>query len=350
MEMKDIDNKIVVCLGGSHAYGTNTPLSDVDVRGIFCTEERNIRTPFFPVREVNLEDQEDGKMYELTNFMKLYCDMNPNILELLWVDNQDILETTEAYKALHYYAPKLLSKKVAFTFTGYALQQMKRIKGHNKWINNPQPEQSPVRVDFVKLQYNFMPENIRAKDFNLRYYNKDYLLIPYGNDIFGLIYSKGSNTCNADGSIKKFDYESFTDDQKKQNPLMIVKLCEEEYKVAKETHKNYWTWKTNRNETRSELEEKYGFDTKHAMHVVRLCRMGEEILRDGVVNVKRPDAQELLDIRNGLWSYEDILDFAEQKDKLIRETLYKQSHLPKSVDVNLAAKVLMEVQDLCWNK
>ena len=77
---------------------------------------------------------------------------------------------------------------------------------------------------------------------------------------------------------------------------------------------------------------------------------GEEILTEGIVRVKRPDAKELLAIRNGEWSYEQLLDFAEGKDKLIRETLYKTSHLPKTVDQKLAAKVLMEVQDLCWNK
>ncbi len=89
---------------------------------------------------------------------------------------------------------------------------------------------------------------------------------------------------------------------------------------------------------------------KHASHVVRLIRLGEEILTEGIVRVKRPDAKELLAIRNGEWSYEQLLDFAEGKDKLIRETLYKTSHLPKTVDHRLAAKVLMEVQDLCWNK
>ena len=696
MEMKDIQNKIVTCYGGSIAYGTNTPESDIDIRGIFCADEVSIRTPFFPIREVNLEDQEDGKMYELTNFMKLYCDMNPNILELLWVDESDILETSEAYKLLRHYAPQMLSKKVAFTFTGYALQQMKRIKGHNKWINNPQKVEPPVRVDYVKLQHNFTDSKLQARQFSLRDYNYGYLLVPYGNDIYGLINADQTcNTYNKDGSIKKFDYDFFRDEQKKQQPLMIVKLCEEDYKRDKETHSNYWTWKKNRNESRSSLEEKYGFDCysgdtefltdsgfksfdnitekdllatfnkdseieyhkysekfdskyngnmyhytgthydcyvtanhqmvfrpyernngkpthdnyvkapaaempscvqvlatptpkthsyktdeilkeiedvtseqyisimgwylsdgssytnpkgyirayisqsknsqlmqnaiklankglmkryktkitkgglqeniftirsdiarklvtecghgskdkripnymfnqtkrhmeillrnmlygdgtkrelktkdnvyvyyttntlladdvqrlgylcgfvtakwgpytfetqhgtsvmyqvhidmssnqnkilykqnlkiekvsdlrvvcftvpnhtlvtrrngkismhgncKHASHVARLIRMGEEILTEGIVRVKRPDAKELLAIRNGEWSYAQLLDFAEGKDKLIRETLYKTSHLPKTVDQKLAAKVLMEAQDLCWNK
>lgn len=78
--------------------------------------------------------------------------------------------------------------------------------------------------------------------------------------------------------------------------------------------------------------------------------MGEEILREGVVNVYRPDAQELLDIRNGKWTYEELLEWVEEKDNLVRNTLYKTSHLPRKVDLNIATKVLMEVQDMCWSK
>ncbi|AEZ66297.1 hypothetical protein phiTE_131 [Pectobacterium phage phiTE] len=37
----------------------------------------------------------------------------------------------------------------------------------------------------------------------------------------------------------------------------------------------------NRNAARHELEEKFGYDTKHAMHLVRLLRMSQEILETG---------------------------------------------------------------------
>lgn len=348
MDQQNINNLIVKCYGGSLAYGTNTPISDIDIRGIFCADKVSIMTPFFPVNEVNLKDEQDGKLYELHNFMKLYCDMNPNILELLWVDESSILEVSPAYQYMKSYREQLLSKKVAFTFTGYAMQQMKRIKGHNKWINNPQAIESPVRSSFVKLQHNFSDTNIRTQDFSLLDYNNNYKLVPYGNDIYGLIVCAGASTVNKDGSIKKLEYETFTDAEKKTHPLMILKMCEEEYLKAKENHKNYWDWKKNRNETRSVLEESFGYDTKHASHVVRLMRMGVEILSEGIVKVKRPDAAELLDIRNGKWKYEELLEWAEYHDDLVRDKLYKSSFLPKSTDIKLAAKVLMETQDIVW--
>ena len=41
---------------------------------------------------------------------------------------------------------------------------------------------------------------------------------------------------------------------------------------------SYQTWKTHRNPTRAELEPQHGYDTKHAMHLIRLMRMGLEVL------------------------------------------------------------------------
>lgn len=82
-------------------------------------------------------------------------------------------------------------------------------------------------------------------------------------------------------------------------------------------------------------------DTKHAMHLVRLLRMGREILEDGVVNVKRPDAEELLAIRNGAWTYEQLEEFANKKD-LSFQTLYDKSPLPKTPDYK-------KVEDLTIN-
>lgn len=133
------DNLLVKHLGGSHAYGTSLPTSDVDYRGIFCADPVNVRTPFFPVREVEDTDEEDTKFYELAHFMKLCLDCNPNIVETLWVADEDITFRTDAYDMLRARRSELLSSKVAFTFSGYAQGQLSRIKNHNRWINWVEP-------------------------------------------------------------------------------------------------------------------------------------------------------------------------------------------------------------------
>jgi len=75
-------------------------------------------------------------------------------------------------------------------------------------------------------------------------------------------------------------------------------------------------------------------NSKHACHLVRLIRMAREILESGEVNVYRPDAEELRDIRAGAWTYEQIVEFAEKEDVTLVEVA-KNSKLPKVPDINM---------------
>ena len=162
------DNLIVKMLAGSHAYGTNIATSDVDYRGIFVADPIHLRTPFYPVGEVDDKSEEDTKIYELSKFMKLSIDCNPNVIELLWTAPEDITFTSPGYELLRSYAPQLLSSKIAFTTSGYALSQLKRIKGHNKWINQGDRGIQKLRtlykegnVDLGWLEQHFSEDVIR---------------------------------------------------------------------------------------------------------------------------------------------------------------------------------------------
>ena len=342
------DNLLVKHLAGSQAYGTSLPTSDTDYRGIFCADPINILTPFYTIREATDTNEEDTKFYELSHFMKLCLDCNPNIVETLWVDDNDVVDSTPAYEYLREHRQEFLSSKIAFTTSGYALAQLKRIKGHNKWINNPQTVEPPRQTDFVSLVQNFMPEKrfkLRLEDFR-----DSHRLVPYGGNIYGLVEAKGYGTFNPNTFTLNTVHEDDDKLQSKGTPLAILKFNKEEYNLAKEKHAQYWIWKKNRNEKRSELEEQFGYDTKHAMHLVRLLRMGKEALEEGVLKVKRPDAEELLSIRDGAWTYEECVQYAEEMDELIRGKLYQQTDLPKKPNLLNAAKVLMETQRLIWNE
>jgi predicted nucleotidyltransferase len=75
--------------------------------------------------------------------------------------------------------------------------------------------------------------------------------------------------------------------------------------------RHYETWRANRNPNRSELEARHGYDTKHAMHLIRIQRMAVEIISTGEVNVHRPDREELLAIRDGALTFTDLLTEVE---------------------------------------
>lgn len=347
-------NKIVEMYAGSRAYGTNLPTSDVDIRGVFVAEPASIRTPFFHVEEIEVPGG-DTKFFELNKFMKLVLDQNPNVVELLWTAGTDLIVSSPAYDVLRQERGNLLTSKVAFTTTGYALSQLKRIKGHNKWINNPQPEREPEMLDFVSVVYNFTSD----RGWNKTVPFKGFSALELGDNHFGLFKDPGGvdaswRDVRGNPIVREKTYfdamSSFVLQvmtKKGRTPDLVVKVNKQQFEEAHENWKNYWTWKKNRNEARSELEEQFGYDTKHAMHLVRLLRMGYEALTEGVIKVKRPDARELLSIRGGAWTYEEVVEYAEHMNNEV-EKAAKTTSLPKSVNMNRVATLVMNVQDMVW--
>jgi len=81
--------------------------------------------------------------------------------------------------------------------------------------------------------------------------------------------------------------------------------------------------------TWNEFDKKVGYKCKYAMHMVRLVRMAEEILRDGEIHVLRPDADELLDIRQGGMTYADAVLYMGLMDSRLDRLV---SDLPRSAD------------------
>lgn len=90
---------------------------------------------------------------------------------------------------------------------------------------------------------------------------------------------------------------------------------------------------------RKELVERFGYDTKNAAHLIRLLRMGIEVMNEGRLYPTRPDAVLLKEIKRGEWSLEKVKKEADRLFALAEEA-YIRSHLPSQVDFE-------KVDDLC---
>ena len=234
------DNMLVKHYAGSISYGTNLPTSDVDFRGVFCADPVNILTPFFTVRECVDVSEEDTKLYELSHFMKLCVDCNPNIIETLWVDDVDITFRTPAYDLLREHRHSLLSSKIAFTTSGYALAQLKRIKGHNTFLMNPQPIEAPKPKDYVSLVQYFGEEKMLK--LNIDEWKKDHRLVPFGGNVYGVYSEKYREIFDIAGKLNT-TYEGDRSEFESKTPIMIIKFNKDVYKEFKHKHEAYWQWK-----------------------------------------------------------------------------------------------------------
>lgn len=97
-------------------------------------------------------------------------------------------------------------------------------------------------------------------------------------------------------------------------------------------------------EKRRELVRQFGYDTKNASHCIRIFRMGIELLETGAVNVDRAniDAEELLSIKRGAWSYDRVASEARSLEIRANEALLKTS-LPDEPDRASIEKALIEI-------
>jgi uncharacterized protein len=332
------ENKIFETLSGSRAYGMARPESDTDYRGIFIAPKENVITGLFTIDQW-IDPNEDRTLYELRKFMKLLSAQNPNIIELLWVRDEDIITRTPEYDYLRENREMFLSSKARYTFAGYAFSQLKRIKGHNKWLNNPKPEKKPQMKDYVRIFGGKDHGDILGDNHNGLFFQRLHghvYTVDLDNGSDKKLYTRSGEMIIAPGKI---------DDH--NNARCIATFDRDAYEHDKNDWQGYWDWNTNRNKVRHRLEKEHGFDTKHASHLIRLLRMGSEILNDGVVNVYRPDAEELLDIRRGKYSYDEIIKMSDGLMADI-ETSYETTKLRRHVDNKMVSKIILNMYEMYW--
>lgn len=222
------DRLILKILGGSHSYGTAIEGSDIDYRGIVVAPSSYYLG--LDTFEQHISDDPDLCYYELKKFIKLAMQGNPNILELLFAAEYELL--TPHGQQLVDNREMFLSKRCAKSYMGYALQQLKRM-----------------------------------------------------------------GTKPAPGS---------------------------------------------RSEKRMKLVEKYNFDTKYAMHVIRLLNMGIEVLGKGTLTVLRPEAAHLLDIRNGKFTLDEVQAEADELVEQLRQA-EASSDLPAKANYNAINQLTIDI-------
>lgn len=94
-------------------------------------------------------------------------------------------------------------------------------------------------------------------------------------------------------------------------------------------------------EKRKTLMSRFGYDVKNAAHLIRLLRMACEVLENGThLNVRRPDAKELIDIKRGRWLIEDVKVEADILFARAKIALEKTS-LPMDPDEELLEDIMM---------
>ncbi len=98
---------------------------------------------------------------------------------------------------------------------------------------------------------------------------------------------------------------------------------------------------------RPEYIGKYGYDTKAAMHGLRLLYECMELMTHRRITLPRPEKDLLIEVRSGTWTFEKVLRHAQ---KLFHETeaSVAQSPLPEKVDRSAISKLVAKMHLKFW--
>jgi predicted nucleotidyltransferase len=319
----------------------NTPESDVDEKGV-CIAPLMYYLGFThkfeqQILEVRKGHPVDSTIYGLQKFMALAADCNPNIVEMLHVEPEDILKMDRFGLKLREHKDAFLSKKAVHRFTGYALSQIKKMKSHRHWILNP-PAKPPMREEFglighAKITKQNMDAAMSAVTKKLQHWNFEDMSyieastrILIQNTIAELVAEMGlTNDDKFRAAARSIGFD--------ENFLDLL-ARERAYKGAKDNWDQYQSWLKERNPARAAVEERCGYDGKNASHCMRLVYNCKEMMEGKGLLVKRTyDAPRLIALkRHGSEKYEDLVNEIEAVLVEIRDVLMPTTKLPEDAD------------------
>lgn len=269
---------------GSDSHGTkvitgDAALDDTDFMGIILPP---------PAKVLGLHqwdnwhwqhEELDVVCYSLPKAIKMLSKNNPNIMNLLWLREQDYVYQTEVGKSLIANREMFSSKEAYYSFVGYAHGQLKRMTAFDA-----------NRMDEYEFLTKYIEEEIDGTVEDVLRADDNKLMHLAGKDI-----------------AVKARLQSF-----------------------RSLHRNYYSGYMGKK--RKALVREFGYDAKNGQHLIRLLRLGKEFMETGVLNVYRSkDADELKDIKQGKWTLAQVQAEADALFKAA-EVAHSRSTLPEKPD------------------
>ena len=338
-------------VSGSHAYGTDTPQSDRDTMGVFVMEKSHYLIATEPVKQLS-DMRSDNRFYTLKNFMEMAGNANPSILDLLFSPDDCVLLTTAYWQRLRAERMLFVSQLASKSYCEYALSQIKKAKGRNKRVHNPQPLEPPVAEDFCKFVPLTAGAGMPGRPIDLETAGIDLTefhvaAVENTSDIFRLYhYGSAAKGVFRNGMLV---CESIPMEDEQRRFFGLLVFNQDAFEHAKSQHKQYWTWRNERNESRWRDQEAglLDYDAKNMMHTFRLLYSGLNIMRNGepLVRFSGAKLKELIAIRQGKFRYEELIEKAQNLSNEL-DASRGHSMLPEVADRRIIGEFLLEITDM----
>jgi len=315
---------LIKAMAGSHLFGTSTPASDKDYKGVFLptAEEilignykESVSTSTGDDSSKNSKDDIDIELYSLKKFLKMVSRGDTAALELLFTPDDMIIEKDPMWDEILEVRDQLLSSKVS-AMIGYARQQANKygIKGSRMGeLNNVIKilrEGEKLAGDGPKLKHawDFLLDELKnfehVHQITLSATAPDLPEVP-ALDILG----------------KRFDHH-----------------CRFDYvlQIMTRIYKNY-------GQRAREAKKNNGIDWKALSHAARVSMQGLELLSTGEITLPLVpvDANIVKDIKSGSIDYPEVQQLLEDLLEGLEDARL-DSELPEEVDREFLNSILIK--------
>lgn len=325
MDKRDI---IFECKVGSQMYGTATPESDTDYKGVFlpsiddltslsakCPDEWDMSVKSKDEDGKNTKDAVDRQYYSIQKFLSNAMNGQPWALEMLFAPKEMVIISTPEWDIVQQHLQFFMCKNIA-GFYGFAKNQAERavIKGEN--LNHIQ--------NLISLLDKHKSKS-SAKIFQ-------HL---YSDDEGSFFIMKGIPE-----RVKKEYSESGAE---------VITVAGRKFDVGLSLKKFQ--------SSLQDMEQKYGdrvrtaandgFDWKSLYHAYRLISEAEEFLEKGTITLPRPDAELLLKIRRGEYDVdhrEELMKGCERIRKAEKESFLPDEPNRYGIQVLCRLLLLMKIE------
>lgn len=310
---------------GSHLYGTNTENSDMDYKGIYLPDMRNvilqnveksISTNTKVGNGKNTKDDIDSEMYSLQYFMKMLMDGQTVALDMLFANDENIVETSDIWREICNNREMFIHKNTK-AFVGYCRTQAAKygIKGS--------------RICAIKTVVKSISE-IMKKTKMVQYIRDD-----------GYEWTKSSVREPVYNKLKDcFEElpvcEHVTKYMDKISRQMIYEICGRKFQESCElSHVLKCLNKIldNYGQRARMAENNENIDWKAISHAFRVCYEIKELLKYHKITFPLKEAEFIKDIKQGKMHYKKDM-MGEKLETLMQEVEdeSKKSTLPEMVE------------------
>lgn len=283
---------------GSHVYGTNTPQSDTDLKGIFtpsakeillCRAPKNIReNTKLDKTAKNTKDDIDVEMFALHNYLHQLMEGQTFALDMLFTPTEHHVESSDEWDLIQFNRNHFIHKNVK-PFFGYARQQAAKygVKGS--------------RVSVVKAMLDVLKE-LPAQS-KLR--EHEDLLREIARQVNDQFIDRMNGRALVTFEVSQHE---------KDKGLVYLSVCDrlmpftnkviDAVQVLQRLDDNYG------NRARMAASNE-GIDWKALSHAVRVGEEAIELLQTGMIQFPRPNAEFLLKIKLGMLAYAEVASYIE---------------------------------------